>query len=235
MKMSAFALAALLALAVPTVAADRDSAVAGSDCAAGGCRAGGTSIDVEGSDGQSYTIPIPRSPYVMADGSIVIYPGETLIFRFAPTQDGPGAPVFVKRMERAAPTRLLSDSPGAEKYHDPKTGEDYYIARGSDGPIEGGTARDHLKDQPPGTVIVSYQQAVGRADMVLTVEHNLGGTLKYDALIERLSPSGSMGLAPTSTCPVLPVMIGTETWPYPIATITLGRFRFVQAAGFRCE
>lgn len=226
-----------LGAAVAAVPSAQPGAVPASPaCADTPCRTGQTRIELNAADGQhKYALDLDPTPYVL-DGTIRIYPGETLIFRFKPGADGPGDPVFVTQIAGHTPQHLMSESdPDVEKYHDPKTGEDYYIDRGHSARLDGGTAADHLKDQPPGTMIVSYHQLAGHADMVLTVEHNLDRPLKYDARIDRLQPDGDAGLEATSTCPASPVMLANETWPYPIGTITLSHFRFATGSSFSCE
>jgi len=101
---SALALAGLLAIVPPASAAHRDGEVVtyGADCGASGCRAGGTSIDIKGADGRDYSIPVARSPYVLADGTIVIYPGESLVFEI-PGGDTPGTPHLLADGASAGP------------------------------------------------------------------------------------------------------------------------------------
>jgi len=187
-----------------------------------------------------YEITFPPQPY-LRDGAIVILPGETLIFRVPVTADGLGAPIFVSARIDPPPTKVLpSDSnfQGDSRttvQHDPKTGENVYQVFDGSPYIEGGTAAEHLKDAPPGTVIVSYHQAAGHPDMILRVEHNLSQPLKYDALITRPTADGLASASPTSTCPVRPAVGGMESWPYPLGAITLRNLRFIDVSnGFSC-
>jgi hypothetical protein len=120
--------------------------------------------------------------------------------------------------------------------HDSKTGENVYFINKASPFFEGGTAQEHLKDEPPDTVIVSYHQATGHPDMVLRVEHNFPSPVKYDAEMERVTPNGIGAPKMTSTCPVQPLLAGNETWPYPIGTIRLRNFRFIDTSkGFDCD
>jgi len=187
-------------------------------------------------------VAVPASPYVAADGTITIYPEETLVFRAAGPPDGPLTLVFVREGVSQAPKNIPpSDASfqGDAKttvVHDPKTGENVYGIYAGSRFIEGGTAEEHLKGEPEGTVIVSYHQAVGRPDMVLRVDHNLPGMLKYDAFMERLSPSGPTAAEATSTCPVHTVVAGQETWPYPLGAISMRNFRLLKEdAPFNCD
>jgi hypothetical protein len=186
-------------------------------------------------------LKFPVAPYV-SDGTITVFPGETLVFRFSGGADGPGAPVFEKQMALPLPQKI---APSDESFqsdsqtrvsHDSKTGENvYFLGKGSPF-FEGGTAKEHLKDEPPGTMIVSYHQAIGRPDMVLRIEHNFASPLKYDAEMERVTPNGLAAPKTTSTCPVQPVLAGNETWPYPIGPIRLKNFRFIDTSkGFNCD
>jgi hypothetical protein len=120
--------------------------------------------------------------------------------------------------------------------HDPKTGENFYEIMEGSPFAEGGTAAEHLKGEPSNTLIISYHQAAGHPDMVLRVEHNFSSPLKYDAEIEALAPNGAAQPEKTSTCPVQPLLSGSETWPYPLGAIRLKNFRFIDTGkGFNCE
>jgi hypothetical protein len=187
-----------------------------------------------------YDITFPPQPYVQ-DGAIVILPGETLIFRIAVTGDSLGPPVFVGARADPPPAKVLpSDTSfqGNAKttvQHDPKTGENYYQAYKGSPYIEGGTAAEHLKDAPPGTLIVSYHQAAGHPDMILRVEHNLPKPVKYDAVITRPAANSLASGTPTSTCPVRPLVAGMESWPYPLGAVALRNLRFMDISnGFSC-
>jgi hypothetical protein len=205
------------------------------------CRTGGK-VTLQSNAGQSVQFDVPSGPYVAADGTITIYPEETLVFRAAGASDGLQALVFVRLGASAAPKNV---PPGDSSFqgdartsvvHDPKTGENVYEVREGSPFAEGGTAEEHLKGEPEGTVIVSYHQAVGRPDMVLRVEHNLPGMLKYDAFMERLSPRGAAAAEATSTCPVRSLLVGQETWPYPLGAISMRNFRLLKEnAPFSCD
>lgn len=212
-------------------------ACAGSACRRGPVRARllmpGGSHEVE--------INFAPAPYV-AGGTIVVFPGETLVFRFSGGTGNPGAPVFEKQMAlplpQIAPPSDQSFQGDAQTSvnHDAKTGENFYVMKKGSPFAEGGTAEEHLKDEPPNTMIVSFHQTIGHPDMVLRVEHNFSSPLKYDAEMMRVTP-GSLG-APvkTSTCPVQPVLAGSEIWPYPLGPIRLENFRFVDTSkGFNCD
>ena len=210
-------------------------------CAASACRSETARVRLLLPDAsREVEIEFPPAPYV-SGGAIVMFPGETLVFRFSGNADAPGTPVFEKQMalplpQKAPPSDQTFQSDAQTSVsHDPKTGENVYFMKEGSAFFEGGTAEEHLKGEPPGTMIVSYHQAAGHPDMVLRVEHNFPNPLKYDAEMERVTPNGPVS-EKTSTCPVQPVLAGNETWPYPIGTIRLKNFRFVDTSkGFNCD
>jgi hypothetical protein len=181
------------------------------------------------------------APYVDS-GTVIMFPGETLVFHFSENGESPGIPVFAGQMPLPLPQKPQpSDSDFQNDAYtsvqrDPKSGENLYFMKKGSQLLEGGTAEEHLKDEPPGTMIVSYHQVVGHPDMVLRIEHNLSRPLKYDAEMESLSANGLAAPEKTSTCPVMPRLSANETWPYPIGAIRLKNFRFVDTAkGFDCD
>jgi hypothetical protein len=246
MKMKSLAL--LLVLAGSPALADPiqvDAALAGiddADCATLACRPGGNRVTLQIDDHRSAQFTVPKSPHVTKDGAIIVYPGETWMFRFSGPQDNPGLPVFVgtsvvTQPQHAPPSDFsFKGDATTDVQHDPKTGENVYTLRKGSPFAEGGTAEEHLKGEPPGTLIVSYNQTAGHPDMVLRVEHNFPGSIKYDAAIELLSANRPGSLKPTSTCPVRSVLSGMESWPYPLGAITLRNFRFVETGtAFNCD
>jgi hypothetical protein len=189
-----------------------------------------------------YQATFDPTPYIW-NGTITIYPGEALVFRFTNgTSDNPGTLVFVRAIVVATPKNAPPSDFSAKSdttttvQHDPKTGENLYeFSKGSPYAPEQ-TAEDLLKDEPPGTLIVSFGQVEGHPDMVLRVDHNLPSPLKYDATIDRLSSDGDRGFEKTTICPVQPVLAGMETWPYPLGAATLSNFHFIQTDnGFNCD
>lgn len=211
-------------------------------CPSGKCRDAPEHAKLMAPDGRhEIDVDFAPAPYV-SDGAIVVFPGETLVFRFSGGDGGPGTPSFEKQMPLALPQNVppndasFKDDEHTRVQHDPKTGENLYIIKEGSPFAEGGTAQEHLKDEPPNTMIVSYHQVSGRADMVLRIEHNFSSPLKYDAEIEPLRSGGRASPVKTSTCPVMPVLSGTETWPYPLGAITLKNFRFLDTGkGFNCD
>lgn len=199
-------------------------------------------VDLIARDGVNhYEAVFNATPYVQ-NGTITIYPGETLVFQFAVGPDGPGAPVFVREIVGPDTVKVppsvadAKNDPTLDVQHDPKTDENVYFVKPGSIYAPSATAKDNLKDEPPGTLILSYRQVEGRPDMELRIEHNLPTSLKYDAQMDRLGQRGSTGLQSTSTCPVQSLITGLETWPYPIGVITLTNFRSIDMSnGFSCN
>lgn len=209
---------------------------ANSTCAQAPCRPGRVHFSLLEGDGQhGLEGDFDAAPYIHGD-VITIFPGETLIFRFTPTDDGPGIPAFVGVGTSVVPHHLATDDPNRTEQHDPATGETYFTVPAGSPLVENGTAEDHLKGQPPGTLILALHQVYGRPDMVLSIEHNLPKALKLDAAIGRARPDISKKMDPTSTCAAKPLFSASETWPYPIAAINLTNFRYIDISnGLHCE
>ncbi|HXC57147.1 MAG TPA: hypothetical protein VNU97_17735 [Rhizomicrobium sp.] len=188
-------------------------------CLTAPCRAGGYSVRVRG-EGAHYTlVGVRRSPYVLPDGAILIFPGETLVFAFAPDGDMLGAPRFVAEYAPQFPAER--DTAGDPTATPPL----------ADLPkLAGGLPRDMLAKFPPGTVIVSYGQSAGQSGMNLTLMSNLAKTMKLDAVIALIA-SGGYDERHASTCPVLPNLIDDENWAQPLGPMLLTNFRFQPAGG----
>jgi hypothetical protein len=211
-------------------------------CLQAPCRSAPLRANLLSNDGTTQIqLSFDPAPYVV-DGAITIFPGETLVFRFSGTSESPGTPVFVKEMAIPLPQKALPSDSSFQSdtttsvEHDPKTGENLYTIRKGSPFAEGGTAEEHLKGEPGGTLILSYHQIAGHPDMALRIEHNFEKPLKYDATIEPVSARGLGNPEHSSTCPVHPLVAGMETWPYPLGPITLRDFRFLDTSkGFDCD
>jgi len=86
-----------------------------------------------------------------------------------------------------------------------------------------------LKDAPPGTLILNYGQFAGKDTMTLTLQHNLPATLKLKAFMSVPGPDG-FKLTYTSTCPIMPNIVGMENWVQPLGLIILEDFAFQKGA-----
>jgi hypothetical protein len=78
------------------VAVDPVAALSDADCGTLACRPLG-SLDALDVHGQKISLPVPKSPYVTRDGTIVIYPGETLTFAFQPSGDTLGPATYLAK------------------------------------------------------------------------------------------------------------------------------------------
>jgi len=211
-------------------------------CLDSACRTYQLRVKLDAGNGGQYEAAFDPVPYV-SSGVVQIFPGETLVFHFASSSDSdPGLPTFVKQ-ESADPISRVPPSDNSFEgdskttvQHDPKSGENYYVIRPGSPFVPTETAAQHLKDEPVGTLILSYYQVAGKPDMILRIEHNFPKPLRFDTAIDRLTPNGGTGLRSTSTCPAQPNLADMETWPYPIGMIAIKNFRFVDtSAGFSCN
>jgi hypothetical protein len=202
--------------AVPALAAD-DAPDIAKVCAAQSCRDGGYEA-VVAVDAEHYTtIPVSHSPYVLEDGSLLVFPGETLAVQFARDGDNLGAIVSVRRMAPRYPAQIAN--PGASPAVNP--------ADAALPALPGGLPAEETAALPPDTLLVSYGQMdpKGLAGMQLQLEHNFTRALKLTAILNQVRP-GTYNTHATSTCTVMPRMFDQESWPDVLGPIILGRFRF---------
>ncbi len=184
-------------------------------CAQIACRKGGYEAVIRVDDKRYTTVPVSRSPYIMDDGSILIFPGETIAVQFTIDKDQPGHPTMIKRF---APKLLANISTPSGPVAD---------SANADLPVlKEGLPAQETAELPPNTLVISYGQFEGQSGMVLEVEHNLPHTLKVDAIIALIKP-GSYVQHYTSTCPIMPKMFGTESWPEPLGPLIIRNVRFL--------
>ncbi len=80
---------------------------------------------------------------------------------------------------------------------------------------------DHLiLDGPPSRLRVSFRQAAGTDDMLLTVENGYEGMLTYEAAMMVIGEDGGQW-ARTSVCTVPPGIYAMEHWPHAIVALSL--------------
>jgi len=77
---------------------------------------------------------------------------------------------------------------------------------------------------PQDTLVVKFWQEPGTNEMFLSVHNPLGNFLKYQAQILR---PDSLQYEYTSSCPVMPRLLGIENWPFPIAVLSLSNFKLL--------
>lgn len=200
-------------------AALADEAPQADPCQSAACRIGGRIAVMKWKEGD-FGVEIGRSPYIQPDGSILIYPGETLMFRAEVEGDKIASIRFVAAYAAELPVGYIE-----------RDGDGVKDVPGPDLPMLPDTSdpRERLASFPPGTILVSFGQFADRDDMpgvVMTTQHNLPKMLKLDAFMAVPKRDG-LEDHPTSTCPIMPKVRSIEHWPHPIAFIVLKNLRFL--------
>jgi hypothetical protein len=212
LKVLAPVLAAVALLAaLPAHAADPAAT-----CGTQACRKGGFKIAVRSDDKAFTAIPVVRSPYVLPNGSITIYPGETIAVQFTLTGDKLSAPKFVKAFAPRLPAQVSANG------------------KLSDNPDNAALTKDDAATLPPNTILLSYGQFKGQGGMVLELEHNMPKTVKVDAIMAVIQ-AGSYVQKPASTCPIRPKLVGFETWPQALGPMMLANTRFAADGDTTCR
>jgi hypothetical protein len=224
-----FATAFLIgAPAMPAMAEEAGAEGIDSICATTACRTGGFEILIN-VDAKNYNytpVPVNRSPYVIPeDHSILLFPGETLVFQF-PVENGKiGQPVFVKALAPEFPAQVDSEGklvPNPSDANLPPI------------PQKGGSA--DASALPPNSLLLSYGEAErGQTGMMLHIVSSLPQDVKFEDTMLLLQP-GKPGYknAHTSTCPVVAGLAGFETWSDPIGPMILSDFRFISSTERVC-
>jgi hypothetical protein len=70
--------------------------ISDADCGQLSCRPGGNRVELHLDAERALSFAVPKSPYVTKDGSIIIYPGETLEFDFPNAGTDLGPPRFLR-------------------------------------------------------------------------------------------------------------------------------------------
>lgn len=84
---------------------------------------------------------------------------------------------------------------------------------------------DHLVlDGPTARLRVSFRQAPGVEDMLLTVENGYEGMLTYEAVMMIIGEQGGEWVR-TSVCTVPPGIYTLEHWPHAIVAVSLSNFQ----------
>ena len=215
-------LGVLLALIVwPNVAAAADDPDDGSDieaiCNERACRTGGYDAAVFVDAHHYMSIPVSRSPYILDDGSILLFPGETIAVQFSMSGDALGEPVAAEPYAAHHPLLIV-------------------MSGGNPGPNPDDTAlpvakgklpADDVADLPPNSLLISYGQSeqTGASGMALTLESNLLQTIKLDAVVAEVA-SDTYKQHYASTCPVVPKIADFESFPKALGPLVLKNFRF---------
>jgi hypothetical protein len=205
-------------LAMPAYAADSPPNL-DEVCARTACRTGGYRAVVGVDATQFREVQVNRSPYILENGAILLFPGETVAVTFAVDGDTLGRPVSATRMAPGLPLMI------ADKDNKPVPNPDDAALPA----VNGKLPADQVATLSPNTILISYGQLqrLGGSGMQLTSEHNLAHMVKFDAIVAEFA-GDSYRQHPTSSCPVMPKIVGMENWPNPLGPIVLTRFRFVE-------
>jgi len=209
------AAAAAMAAGGPALA-QTGPAPADSICQTTACRPGGIDVVVRVDKDHYQTVPVKPAPYVLPEGQILIFPGETIAIQFTRAGDTLSAPVFYRRFAPQFPAQIET---GGKVADDP--------ANTGLPAITGDMSKDKMADLPPNTLLLSYGQVDGQPGMMLTIDHNFPKALKLDATMFLIG-KGRYDQRPTSTCPIQAGLSSFETWPHPIGPLTLQSFRLLQ-------
>lgn len=219
MKNAILGVTAIL-LAVPALSAHAETPAKpdlDTICAARACRTNFYNAVLRVDDKHYRTVPVSRAPYVLDNGEILIYPGETLAITFKLENGMLVQPSFVKSYAAQLPVQIQIDGKPSVNPDDsglPK--------------LATGTSSD-MAGMPPNTLVISYGQVAGKPDMMLTVNGNLPKTLKLDAQMFLFSDKVGYVVKPTSTCPMLAGTSLFENWPEPLGPMVLSHVRLLNA------
>jgi hypothetical protein len=188
------------------------------ECAKVACRGSQSRVTIHTQDGREVSFSVANAPYVLDGKTILIFPGETLVFQLS----GEGAeqtPTFVRVEEPPAAVAPLSKEAAGKNF--PASDPNELALRQTMAELKAnGTAKDRLKDEPAGTVIVQYEQMNGGPGMSLRIEHNLPRRLTVNATISVFRGSEFQSQH-SSVCTILPNLSDNEYWPYPLGAIFL--------------
>jgi hypothetical protein len=216
-----------------TPPADSARAAQAGECDFPPCRPA-RQIDVPAENHSTLRYSIKPMGYLTQDHHITIEPGERLVFRFPDAGEQPGDPQFVRA--EIAPAASVPDM--SDKTYDKLDKSDagtFALAAQTEAIKANGTAAQRLKEEPPGTLILTYRAIPGAVGMMLDIEHNLPKPIKFDAFMARPKSDG-WKLEYTTTCPVRPGIQSGENWPEPLGMIILEKFRFLaDSAPVTCE
>jgi hypothetical protein len=191
-------------------------------CAKTECRKGGYEVVTWLDEKHYQTVPVSLSPYVTEDGSILVFPGETLAFQFSIIDGKLSAPKFLKRFAAEYPAWTGTDKIAAnpEDAALPKLPENW--------PTE------NFDALPANTLVVSYGQPEHKAMTLLTLHSSLPENIKVDAIMSIIAKNG-YDWSSTTTCPVMAKHSSVEIWYDPMGPMTLSNIHFVSAGETACK
>jgi hypothetical protein len=174
-------------------------------CAKTTCRPAEQRLQLRTADDAIAYVKTAKAPYVDENGNVSLYAGETIEISF-PDRNDLSHPTFVRTLDKI-------DLEGIKGYH-----------------------LDAPPSDPAMPAILSLQlhQEESKPSMALVLRNETGIALKYDVTMFVPTPQG-MRATHTSTCPLLPGIMGDESWPHPIAMIMLSNFRKTDPGQMVCD
>ena len=184
-------------------------------CANEACRRGGYDVVVRLDSTHATTIPVAQTPYILDDGAILIFPGETFAIQFTVTDGKLTAPLFYKAFTPHLPALVKTTESAVANPTDATLPP-------SPPPVDGKA----ISALPPNTILLSY----GPSDQVpganLVIESNLPATLKFNAVMYAVGATGFRQSA-TTTCPIQSGLMAFENWQQPLGPMILTRARLL--------
>lgn len=162
---------------------------------------------------------------LQADGRSVIIQGGVLV----PWLDGDDLTLFVGESvvldaETPKPT-VVSFSRADAVLDDARVRTLTQMVSGTGDELPREHTGEHLAlDGPPMRLRLSFRQASGTEDMLLTVENGYEGVLTYEAAMMIIGERGAQWVR-TSVCTVPPGIYTLEHWPHAIVALSLSNFR----------
>ena len=184
------------------------------DCAKTACREGGFNLAIAVDKDHYTTIPVTHSPYVLPDGSILIFPGETLVFELPMEEEKIGIPKFVAEYLPERPAERDPQAPSVTPRDLPKLDK---------------------TQLPANSFVLSYGPMGREPGMNLDMWQNSPKTVKVDAVMSVIRRDKYIH-ARTSTCPLMPKIIGFEMWQDPMGPMILQNIRILpDGSGMVCD
>ena len=174
-------------------------------CAKVTCRTTERTLQLQNGDGAIAKVRTTKAPYVDENGNVSLYAGEAIEISFADRSDL-SHPTFVRTLDKV-------ELQGLKGYHPDAPPPDR---------------------STPAILSLELRQEEGKPNMSLVLRNETGVALKYDVTMFVPTPQG-MKSAHTSTCPLLPGIMGDESWPHPIAMIILSNFRKTEPGQMICD
>lgn len=199
----------------PSAQAAAAAAQAAKDCANAACRKALPAVVIRIDEARFRTIPVPQSPYVLDANALLIFPGETVAIQFAVEGDKIVGAKLLERLAPALAAPLLIEQKVAANPDDAALRK-----------IPDGLPKAQLAAFPANVMLLSYGQSSGKPDTMLYMQHNLARNVKVDAIMALFGPEGYVQRS-TSTCVLMPNVLGAEHWPQPLGPMILTKPRLL--------